>query len=805
MPIDRQRVRQYLKAFDFDGLFREELGWDTVDQIEIPVAANNRNCTLKAIAQKRGFIAYQCRPDDGQGIPDRATCNKIDRQVTDYTREHFIIYTDEAQQEQYWQWVRREKGQPVAPRGERFHVSQEGERLLQKLEALFIPWEEEDTLALSDVKKKTKQAFDVEKVTKKFYGEFKQQHGQFLGFIEGIQEQFNREWYASLMLNRLMFIYFIQRKGFLNGDQNYLQNRLQWCKENRGEDEFQTFYRYFLLKLFHEGLGSPDRDDELEELLGKIPYLNGGLFEVHQLENDHPHIAIPDQAFERIFEFFDQWDWHLDDRPDKSDREINPDVLGYIFEKYINQKQMGAYYTKEDITEYISKNTIIPYLFDAAEKRCKIAFEPGQFIWRLLQENPDRYLYDAVKHGTIETSPPTPLPKGEESRVIPLPEDIAAGIGDVSQRGGWNRLAPETYGLPTEIWREQVARRQRCLEVREKLSQGEIHAINDLITYNLDIRQFAQDVIDNCEGPEQLRAFYKAIASVSVLDPTCGSGAFLFAALNILQPLYEACLERMQGFVDDLERSEEKPHPEKYKDFRETLAQVAKHPNREYYILKSIILNNLYGVDIMEEATEICKLRLFLKLVSQVEVNPTEENLGLEPLPDIDFNIRAGNTLVGFATLEEVRQAITQDQVKGKKSASVNEEASQFKLDLGDDLSRINEAAEIADRAYQMFRQMQTQEGMDGKAFAKAKREVRQRLQALNDELNIYLAKEYSINTDKKGDYQKWLKTHQPFHWFVEFYRILSKGGFSVIIGNPPWKEYSSVKKHYKARNYQRV
>ena len=51
-------------------------------------------------------------------------------------------------------------------------------------------------------------------------------------------------------------------------------------------------------------------------------------------------------------------------------------MLGYIFEKYINQKQMGAYYTKEDITEYIAKNTIIPFLFDAAQKKCAIAFQP---------------------------------------------------------------------------------------------------------------------------------------------------------------------------------------------------------------------------------------------------------------------------------------------------------------------------------------------------------------------------------------------------------------------------------------------
>lgn len=70
--------------------------------------------------------------------------------------------------------------------------------------------------------------------------------------------------------------------------------------------------------------------------------------------------------------------------------------------------------------------------------------------------------------------------------------------------------------------------------------------------------------------------------------------------------------------------------------------RVEGHPNCRYFILKSIIVNNLYGVDIMEEAVEICKLRLFLKLVAQIE--QVED---LEPLPDIDFNIRAGNSLSG--------------------------------------------------------------------------------------------------------------------------------------------------------------
>jgi hypothetical protein len=91
-------------------------------------------------------------------------------------------------------------------------------------------------------------------------------------------------------------------------------------------------------------------------LLGEIPYLNGGLFQKHQIEELHGKtIVIADTAFEKLFSFFKEYDWHLDERENRNGNEINPDVLGYIFEKYINQKQMGAYYTKEDITEYIAR------------------------------------------------------------------------------------------------------------------------------------------------------------------------------------------------------------------------------------------------------------------------------------------------------------------------------------------------------------------------------------------------------------------------------------------------------------------
>ena len=445
--LDRNRVRAHLQNFDLRSLFIEELGWDYGGaDMEVPVAG--RTFALEALAQKRGMVVYQFVADSDDAFPDHPTRRKIEKAVANKVHEHVIVYVPRDKNAQYWQWVKREQGRPDRPRQHIHHRNQSGEALIQKLESLAFTLEEEDDLTIVDVSGRVRAAFDVEKVTKRFYERFRKEHRAFLEFIKGIENRADREWYASLMLNRMMFIYFIQKRGFLDGNTDYLRDRLELVRHQRGGGNFLSFYRLFLLRLFHEGLGQPeaDRVPELVTLLGRVPYLNGGLFDVHDLERDNPEIQIPDEAFEQIFAFFDAYQWHLDDRPLHDDREINPDVLGYIFEKYINQKQMGAYYTKEDITGYISRNTVIPFLFDRAKKACPIAFTPGGGVWRLLSDDPDQYFYEAVRHGiTYDIHKGEALPEKRE-----LPPEIAGGLNDVSKRGDWNKPATPTYALPTE-------------------------------------------------------------------------------------------------------------------------------------------------------------------------------------------------------------------------------------------------------------------------------------------------------------------------------------------------------------------
>ena len=784
MPLSKQKFSSYINEFNFRELFNE-MGWNN-DNAVVPVSIDTEVFKLQGVAVKSGFKILTLQSENKK-IPSKEDRKKIHRTISKFFYEHLIIYYDAQKSHQIWQTAIRLPNKPIKIHEVEWSPSQDPEILYQRTSGLFFTFEEEEIITIVDVLKRIQENFNTnsEKVTKKFYERFKKEHGAFYSFIEGIEKESDQRWYASLMLNRLMFIYFIQKKGFLDGDINYLKNKLNNVKELQGANKFyKSFYKLFLCRLFHEGLGKPHKaDKELISLIGKVPYLNGGLFDVHELEKDNDNLDVKDEAFIRLFDFFDEYNWHLDDRITASGKDINPDVIGYIFEKYINDRaSMGAYYTKEDITEYISKNCIIPFLFYRVKENCTNAFLPSSSMWQMLRQDPDRYIYDAVKHGI----------NYEAGIRDGLPEDILQGLDAtdselVEKRKAWNRPADSEIALATEIYREVIERRRRYFEIRQKIENGEIREINDFITYNLNIRQFTQDAIENYEGSDFIESFFAAIAGrkydekcsskeptfgITILDPTCGSGAFLFAALNVLEPLYEGCIKRMRDFIEE----DDSHSGKKFKQFRIVLKEIENHPSEAYYILKSIILNNLYGVDIMKEAVETAKLRLFLKLVAQ-----TDDFEHVEPLPDIDFNIRCGNTLVGFATEKELQKGLT------------------WTLDGPTARPAIEESCDIVAKAFSQYKQIQLRQNDDYKEFCNAKLELNKRLKVLNDRLNKLLKLQTS---DLK--YENWLSTYQPFHWFAEFYEIVhNKGGFDVIIGNPPYIEYTEVS--YKIIGYKTV
>ena len=299
--------------------------------------------------------------------------------------------------------------------------------------------------------------------------------------------------------------------------------------------------------------------------------------------------------------------------------------------------------------------------------------------------------------------------------------------------------------------------------------------IHDFITYNLDIRTFAEDVIRDTPDHKLVLHFYKALREVTILDPTCGSGAFFFAALNILEPLYEACLDRMEEF--------HAKNPNLFKDELEEIKGKFRS-NQKYFIYKNIILRNLYGVDIMHEATEIARLRLFLKMVAVVDVDEYDPNLGLDPLPDIDFNIRCGNTLVGYATEKEIEDGL----VNGDMFAY-----AELKEKIDTEMTKTS-------MAYDFFRREQLNLQGDHQQLVDAKKEINKRLAGIRKMLDDHLYA--SSGSLKKKD--AWLRDTQPFHWYTEFYPIMhGRGGFDVIIGNPPYLELREIKNYTLTKAYK--
>ncbi|MFM6312063.1 MAG: hypothetical protein ACKPGB_28105, partial [Dolichospermum sp.] len=175
MKFNRNQVKKHLQSFDFTTLFIEELGWDYADISPIYLSIDAENYTLEAIAQKRGLMVYHCLPEKGI-LPNAKTRKNIDTQITSYSQEHLIIYTDKSQQKQIWQWVKRESATKTKSKETTFNITQSGELLSQKLEALFIDFAEEENLTLTDVTQRTEKAFDIEKVTKDFFNKFQEIH-----------------------------------------------------------------------------------------------------------------------------------------------------------------------------------------------------------------------------------------------------------------------------------------------------------------------------------------------------------------------------------------------------------------------------------------------------------------------------------------------------------------------------------------------------------------------------------------------------------------------------------------------------
>ena len=366
MAIHFERTRDRLKQFEFHALFVEELGWSQpTARKTVEFTVKDSSFTRRPIAELAGVVVLEIEAEDGK-MPDAPLRLAVHKEIAKHYHENLLIFIDHDRTQSLWYWVKRQDGK-LYPRDHLYLKGQPGDLFISKLGQIVFDlsdFDAEGNVGVVEVAARLRAAWTCERITKRFYGQFQEQHTAFLELIAGIPDERQRRWYASVLLNRLMFIYFLQKKGFVDGgDLNYLRGKLVLSKE-RGKDRY---FRDFLKPLFFEGFAKPPdkRSPGINALIGAIRYLNGGLFLPHRVELDNPDLDVCDRAFENLFGLFERYSWNLDDTPGGKDDEINPDVLGYIFEKYINQKAFGAYYTRTEITDYLCERTIHRLILDA--------------------------------------------------------------------------------------------------------------------------------------------------------------------------------------------------------------------------------------------------------------------------------------------------------------------------------------------------------------------------------------------------------------------------------------------------------
>src|SRR6266516_581273 len=218
MSIDFAKTRERLKDFDFHRLFVEELGWSQPStNVPVDMDVDGAVFSRRQISQLAGVAVFEVTAKAG-GIPDAKTRAVIHKEISAIHHEDLLIFVDKGRTQSVWYWVKRE-GSKKYPRDHFYIKGQPGDLFLGKLSGIVFElaeFDESGNISVLEVANRLRVALDVERVTKKFYGEFQDLRVAFLELISGISNEPQRRWYASVLLNRPMFIYFLHRKGFLH-------------------------------------------------------------------------------------------------------------------------------------------------------------------------------------------------------------------------------------------------------------------------------------------------------------------------------------------------------------------------------------------------------------------------------------------------------------------------------------------------------------------------------------------------------------------------------------------------------------
>jgi adenine-specific DNA-methyltransferase len=471
------------------------------------------------------------------------------------------------------------------------------------------------------------RALDRETITREFFQRFRKARAAIAQSLTAecageTQEEIAAE--SLLILSRILFLYFVQEKGWLNEERRFLIDRLDGVSRQRKE-----YFREVLVPLFFGCLNTPRAARTASSLaLGRIPYLNGGLFEPSSFERRWPSMSIENDLMRDVLEnVFERFSFSIAESEEEP--SIDPEMLGKVFESLMQEEERlasGSFYTPREIVDVLTERAV----------RSACGLEPS-----------------------VE------------------------------------------------------------------------------------------------KDPSKSRATLERLRTLRILDPACGSGAFLLSALTAIESLTLR------------------------------LAAVAGCPP-EPMLRQRIVERSLFGVDIKPEAVRLCELRLWLAIASVWRGSVDE----VPPLPNLDRNILQGNSLLSpLDFLGDGRAEIYRDWALSLRARA-------------DDLQRYRTAP--PDQKPALYRGLrESDQGIAAALLTRAIEADQKELAIIRSQVSLLKGPEKITDGERfllermertNAEREKVIRGRMEFFSYdVHFAQVMADGGFDVVVGNPPWIRSSRV------------
>lgn len=618
-----------------------------------------------------------------------------------------------------------------------------------------------------------KEAFSVDAVTKDFFEKYQEKYLELKEkYLDGNEEfeaeakrcDFTSEQFAKKLMGQLSFLYFLQKKGWLG---------VRVAPKEMSEKDFKNIYfsqnkvaKEILARVYRQTQSSTYKLTSIEQLNDADADIFAGCFN-GKFDNEWGNGR---KDFIRyIFNYCVK----------NTDNNFFDFYLEPLFYDALNKKRGDNHYFKEF--------------------NCKIPFLNGGLFEELKG-------YD-WKHTNFN------IPNSFFSNENIKGKDDSDGILDIFDRYNFTMNEDEPLEKEVAVDPEMLGKIfENLLDVKDRKSKGAFYTPREIVHYmcqeslvhyivnklNLPYEEvkdfFAYGEImkdmdcskDTQEGNKQriisdlvfenLYHIDKALENIKIADPAVGSGAF---PLGMLNEIVKARMNITEYLVREIPLD---------KKFERLNYRKSRHP---YKIKWDTIKNSIFAVDIEASAVDIAKLRLWLSLVVEQEID--EENTSPHPLPNLDCNILCGNSLIDeFAGIK-----LFDDTLLLKTEHKALNTYEQMQLSIWEDQVKI--------MTEELFKE---QDRLFGEDDADKKRAIKKHIDELTSNLiKAKLSKEN--NTSGLAKYEESLKnkTKPYFIWQLEFAKIFKENkGFDVVVGNPPYgAKFGKLEKEFLSSKYPTV